>query len=252
MLLHCCRCCPQLCEASVTAGLPDVLLRSACTSGSSTATLSLLVLAEVVSGVAAAADAVAAGQPLPGSTAADAAADAVRQCGSDRQQGRNQHAQPQQQRGQQEQWQRARRQHLAAALQALRPSQTTDSIIERLSGELESKEVMYAAPWCSLSTQGTFWAAPGNETSVPCFAGLRLGPLMNNAHFVMLLMLYQKLHFWGHGPTQHLLCTASSQTPHVCLSHFCITQRCCTTTLPTCDSPLQRQAPLPHTYLCTS
>jgi hypothetical protein len=130
VLLHCCRCCPQLCEASVTAGLPDVLLRSACSSGSSTATLSLLVLAEVVSGVAAAADAMATGQLTHAGSSATAAADAVRQSGSDRQQPPGQ-----QQQQMQEQWLRMRRQQLAAALQAIRPSKATDSIIERLSGE---------------------------------------------------------------------------------------------------------------------
>lgn len=144
VLLHCCRCCPHLCEAAVTSGLPDVLLRSACTSSNSTATLALLVLAEVVSGVAAAADALASGLPLAGSpaaaaAAAAAAADAVRQSGSDRQQGQGQgQGQHQQQQPQHDQWHeqalRMRRQQLAAALQVVRPSKATDGVIERLSG----------------------------------------------------------------------------------------------------------------------
>lgn len=139
VLLHCCRCCPQLCEAAATAGLQDVLVRSATTNGNSKATLALLVLAEVVSGVAAAADALASGLPLAGTPAAAAAADAVRQSGSDRQQGQGQQQlQPQQQK-QVDQWQeqalRQRRQQLAAALQVVRPSKATDGIIERLSGE---------------------------------------------------------------------------------------------------------------------
>jgi hypothetical protein len=149
VLLHCCRCCPQLCEASVTSGLPDVLLRAACTSGNSAATLSLLVLAEVVSGVAAAADAMASGLPLAGSpaaAAAAAAADAVRQSGNDRQQGHSQHQQQQQDQWQ-EQWLRMRRQQLAAALQVVRPSKATDNIIERLSGAQSCED------WRCASTQ---------------------------------------------------------------------------------------------------
>lgn len=53
MLLHCCRSCPALCEATAAANLPDVLLRSACSTASNTAALSLLVLAALVSGVTA-------------------------------------------------------------------------------------------------------------------------------------------------------------------------------------------------------
>lgn len=73
VLLHSCRCCPELCEAAVIAGLPDVLLRSAGSNGNSTATLALLLLSEVVSGVAAAAEALAAGLPFSGSSSSPAA-----------------------------------------------------------------------------------------------------------------------------------------------------------------------------------
>lgn len=135
VLLHSCRCCPQLCEAAVITGLPDVLLRSACTSGNSTATLSLLLLANVVSGVGAAADAMAAGLPAPGSPAAAAAAAA--EAGRDVQPG-----QQQQQDQRQEQWVKARRQQLAAALQVVKPCPATDAVIVKLAGKERKCVVM--------------------------------------------------------------------------------------------------------------
>lgn len=95
VLLHCCRCCPSLCEAATAVGLPDVLLQSACSTASNTAALSLLVLTAVIHGVVA----------------------RVRVCTIETEQGKQQ-------------------QQLAAAVQALRPSQATDAVIVKLAGKL--------------------------------------------------------------------------------------------------------------------
>jgi len=111
-----------------------VLLRSACTSGNHTATLSLLVLADMVSGVAAAADAMAAGV-LPAGCPTAAADGAPVASSSGRPGAQQQHHHQQQQLDQwQEQWLKVRRQQLAAALQVVKPSPATDAVIVKLAG----------------------------------------------------------------------------------------------------------------------
>jgi hypothetical protein len=131
VVLHCCRCCPQLCEAAVSAGLPEVLLRSATASGNPTATLSLLVLAAAVSGVAGPAEALASGSLQAPPSSAHPAGAAGSDGGSS---GHQQHVQQEQQW--QEQWLRLRQQQLTAALQVVRPCQATDAVIVKLSGEM--------------------------------------------------------------------------------------------------------------------
>lgn len=106
VLLHCCRCCPALCEAAAAAGVHEVLLRSASSTGSGAPAVSLMVLSAVVSGVAASVTAVLAGTGLAAAAAAGTEGPALQQ----------------------------RRRRLAGAVQALGPSQATDAVIVKLSG----------------------------------------------------------------------------------------------------------------------
>jgi hypothetical protein len=107
VLLHCCRCCPTLCEAAAATGLHEVLLRLATSTGSCAAAVSLMVLSAVVAGVAASISAVLSGTgPAAAAAAAGADGPALQQ----------------------------RRRRLAGAVQALGPSQATDAVIVKLSG----------------------------------------------------------------------------------------------------------------------
>jgi hypothetical protein len=106
VLLHCCRCCPALCEAAAAAGLHTVLLQSATSTGSGAAAVSLMVLSAVVSGVAGSISSVLSGTGLAPAAAAGAEGPALQQ----------------------------RRRRLAGAVQALGPSQATDAVVVKLSG----------------------------------------------------------------------------------------------------------------------
>ncbi|KAF8056751.1 hypothetical protein HT031_006249 [Scenedesmus sp. PABB004] len=124
VLLHCCRCCGALAEASAAAGLPDALLRAACSSGSSTTSLALLALAAIVSGVAARAAGIAAGDGAAAAAGSGAREPAL--------------------------------QRLAAALRAVGPCQATDVAIVKLSALLHHNPSDVRAPFAAAAAIAAF------------------------------------------------------------------------------------------------
>uniref|UniRef100_A0A383VWV5 non-specific serine/threonine protein kinase n=1 Tax=Tetradesmus obliquus TaxID=3088 RepID=A0A383VWV5_TETOB len=195
VLLHCCRCCPALCEAAAAAGVHEVLLRSASSTGSGAPAVSLMVLSAVVSGVAASVTAVLAGTGLAAAAAAGTEGPALQQ----------------------------RRRRLAGAVQALGPSQATDAVIVKLSALLHHNASDVRVPFAAaaaiaayislylLSSQSS-WGDGTSSSLQGQLLGLHWGQqlavppmgLVSPDKLTALLRLF-KYRFGGSGPPMYEL-----------------------------------------------
>ncbi|WIA21240.1 hypothetical protein OEZ85_000481 [Tetradesmus obliquus] len=195
VLLHCCRCCPALCEAAAAAGVHEVLLRSASSTGSGAPAVSLMVLSAVVSGVAASVTAVLAGTGLAAAAAAGTEGPALQQ----------------------------RRRRLAGAVQALGPLQATDAVIVKLSALLQHNASDVRVPFAAaaaiaayislylLSSQSS-WGDGTSSSLQGQLLGLQWGQqlavppmgLVSPDKLTALLRLF-KYRFGGSGPPMYEL-----------------------------------------------